>query len=71
MTRSKARQLSAIKMPDMLLQIPDISPEKFKEMQKTDKGLERYWKLAQGKVTQEVGLETNFIIKKVCYIGNR
>ena len=41
MTRSKARQLSDIKMPDMLLQIPDISPERFKEMQKTDKGLEK------------------------------
>ena len=31
MTRSKARQLSDIKMPDMLLQVPDISPEGFKE----------------------------------------
>ena len=64
MTRSKARQLSDIKMPDMLLQIPDISPERFREMQKTDKGLEKYWKLANSKVTQEEDLKANFIIKK-------
>ena len=64
LTRNKARQLSEIRLPNPLLQIPDISPDKFREMQKSDKGLERFWKIAQGKITQEEGMKANFIIKK-------
>ena len=64
LTRSKARQLSEIRVPNPLLQILDISPDKFREMQKLDKGLERFWKIAQGKITEEEGMKANFIIKK-------
>ena len=64
LTRNKARQLSEIKLPNPLLQIPDISPDKFREMQKSDKGLERFWKIAEGKISQDEGMKANFIIKK-------
>ena len=40
LTRNKARQLADIKAPDFSLQILDISPEKFKEMQQSDKSLD-------------------------------
>ena len=62
LTRSKARQLNDAKLPNLLLQIPDISPEKFKEMQKSDKGLDRYWGIAQGEVTQDEGLKASYLI---------
>ena len=64
LTRNNAKQLNDAKLPNLLLQIPDISPEKFKEMQKSDKGLERYWKIAHGKVTQDESLKASFSIKK-------
>ena len=64
LTRNKTRQLSEIRLPNPLLQIPDISLDKFGEMQKSDKGLERFWIIAQGKITQEEGMKANFIIKK-------
>ena len=64
LTRNKARQLSEIKLPNPILQIPDISPDKFREMQKSDKGLERFWKIAEGKIIQDEGMKANFIIKK-------
>ena len=53
LTRNQARQLDNKKEPNMLLQIPDISTDKFKEMQKSDKGLDRFWKIALGKTTQD------------------
>ena len=64
LTRSKARNLDEIKMPNLLLQIPDISPENFKEMQRADKSLERFWRIAQGTITQDEGLKATFMIKK-------
>ena len=64
LTRNQARKLDDAKLPNTLLQIPDISPDKFKEMQKSDKSLDRFWKAAQGKATQDEGLKAIFLIKK-------
>ena len=64
LTRSKARAVEDIKMPNLLLQIPDISTEKFKEMQKGDKNLERFWKIAQDQTNQDETLKATFMIKK-------
>ena len=47
LTRNKARQLADIKAPDFSFQIPDTSPEKFKEMQQSDKSSDRFWKIAK------------------------
>ena len=64
MTRNQARKLDEAKSPNLLLQIPDISPDKFKDIQKSDKSLDRFWKAAQGKSTQDEGLKATFLIKK-------
>ena len=64
LNRNQARKLDDAKLPNTLLQIPDISPDKLKEMQKSDKSLDRFWKAAQGKATQDEGLKATFLIKK-------
>ena len=64
LTRSKTKQLSNSKQPNLDLQIPDITADKFREMQKSDIGLDRFWKIAQGKIVQEDKLKATFLIKK-------
>ena len=63
-TRNKARQLADIKAPDFSLQIPVISPEKFKEMQQSDKSFDRFWKIAKGQTIKDDKMKADFIIKK-------
>ena len=64
LTRNQARQLDNRKEPNMLLQIPDISTDKFKEMQKSDKGLDKFWKIALGKTIQDENSKAIFLVKK-------
>ena len=64
LTRNKARQLADIKAPDFSLQIPDISPEKFKEIQQSDKSLNKFWRIAKGQTVKDDKMKADFIIKK-------
>ena len=53
LTRSKARMLHDIRLPNISVEIPDLSVDKVREMQKNDPSLSKYWSIADGSIVRE------------------
>ena len=72
MTRSKARTLDDIRLPNISVEIPDLSVDKVREMQKNDPSLSRYWGIADGSIVREKNKYTDefFIKNEMLYRKN-
>ena len=53
LTRSKARTLDDIQLPNIFIDIPDLSVDKVREMQIKDPSLSRYWSYADGSIEKK------------------
>ena len=72
LTRSKARTLDEIRLPNISVEIPDLSVDKVREMQKNDPSLSRYWGIADGSIVREKNKYTDefFIKNEMLYRRN-
>ena len=63
LTRSKGKNLNDLKLPDISIQLPDISVANVRELQKQDTTLTRYWDLAKGIILRDKPYPDEFFIK--------
>ena len=63
LTRSEGKNLNNLKLPDISIQLPDISVAKVRELQKKDQTLTRYWDLAKGVILRDKPYPDEFFIK--------